>query len=224
MSDPLQPAEIRHRTTAHVLRHLVRHRYPTVLSTRSTLAAISPYLELLKDLRHVVVQFSFCSSRDETADRTEPHSPPPSKVLRTMETPSKEGVHVTCRWQPYIPGVSETPKEFVSRIAQTGCRHLGFEHLKIPVERRNSLWGDLINGINRDLFEEYRIRNALRDGREMILPPSGKVSTILEVRDEVHRHNMTFGAADNEFQFLSDTSCCCSGVDQFPGFGNWFRH
>jgi hypothetical protein len=35
---------------------------------------------------------------------------------------------------------------------------------------------------------------------------------------------MTFGAADNEFQYLSDTSCCCSGIDQFAGFGNWFRH
>jgi hypothetical protein len=35
---------------------------------------------------------------------------------------------------------------------------------------------------------------------------------------------MTFGAADNEFQYLSDTSCCCSGVDQFSGFENWFRH
>jgi len=35
---------------------------------------------------------------------------------------------------------------------------------------------------------------------------------------------MTFGAADNEFQYLSDTGCCCSGVDQFSGFGNWFKH
>src|SRR5689334_25189631 len=35
---------------------------------------------------------------------------------------------------------------------------------------------------------------------------------------------MTFGAADNEFQYLSDTECCCSGVDQFPGFGNWSKH
>jgi len=35
---------------------------------------------------------------------------------------------------------------------------------------------------------------------------------------------MTFGAADNEFQYLSDTDACCSGVDQFPGFENFFRH
>jgi hypothetical protein len=35
---------------------------------------------------------------------------------------------------------------------------------------------------------------------------------------------MTFGAADNEFQYLSDTGCCCSGVDQFPGFEGWFKH
>ncbi len=35
---------------------------------------------------------------------------------------------------------------------------------------------------------------------------------------------MSFGAADNEIQYLSDTSCCCSGVDRFPGFENFFRH
>ena len=34
---------------------------------------------------------------------------------------------------------------------------------------------------------------------------------------------MAFGAADNEFQFCSDASCCWSGVDVFPGFENYFK-
>src|SRR5205814_511891 len=29
--------------------------------------------------------------------------------------------------------------------------------------------------------------------------------------------------ADNDLQYLSDTGCCCSGVDQFPGFENWYK-
>jgi hypothetical protein len=35
---------------------------------------------------------------------------------------------------------------------------------------------------------------------------------------------MTFGAADNDFQYLSDTACCCSGADTSEGFESFFRH
>jgi hypothetical protein len=141
-----------------------------------------------------------------------------------MEKLSAAGVNVTCRWQPYIPGVSEAPEEFVPRIARTGCRHLGFEHLKLPLERRNPLWSEFIGGVDRDLFHEYKSRGAVRDGREMVLPAGEKLKLILDARREVHRYGMSFGAADNEFQFLSDTGCCCSGADRFAGFENWFRH
>jgi len=57
-----------------------------------------------------------------------------------------------------------------------------------------------------------------------VLPATAKLARVREVAWVVRQHGMTFGAADNEFQYLSDTSCCCSGVDQFPGFGNWFKH
>jgi hypothetical protein len=141
-----------------------------------------------------------------------------------METLSKHAIAVTCRWQPYIPGVSEDAAEFVPRIAATGCRHLALEHLKLPLERDKRLWQEFAASTNHDFFHEYRLLGARRDGREMILSPLHKLTVVLEAREQVRRNRMTFGAADNEFQYLSDTSCCCSGVDQFPGFQNWFRH
>src|ERR1700674_5898358 len=68
------------------------------------------------------------------------------------------------------------------------------------------------------------VRNRFGDGRELVLPPSRKLATVLEVAAEVRRCKMTFGAADNEFQHLSDTGCCCSGVDRFHDFENYFKH
>jgi len=47
---------------------------------------------------------------------------------------------------------------------------------------------------------------------------------VMLAAEESRRCGMTFGAADNDLQYLSDTACCCSGVDQFPGFENCFRH
>lgn len=224
MSDPFQPAETRHGITKSFLHTLARYHYPTVISTRSTMVASCSYLDLLREIGHVVVQFSFCSTRNSLAAKFEPHSAVPTKLLQTMETLTKKGIAVTCRWQPYIPRVSESAEEFVSRVASTGCCHVALEHLKIPVERNHSLWKELSRSAGRDLHDEYKALGARLDGREFVLPTSAKLQAIVEAAAAVRRQKMTFGAADNEFQYLSDTGCCCSGVDQFPGFENWFKH
>ena len=224
MSDPFQPAETRYRITESFLKVLAAHQYPTVISTKGSIVASQPYFDLLREIRNVVVQFSFSSTRDQTARLVEPFSTPPSELLRAMGTLVRQGVNVTCRWQPYIPGVSEPASEFLSRVASTGCSHVGFEHLKLPVERQNPLWESLIHGVGRNLHDEYKQLGAKRDGLEYVLPIEYKLPTVLEVASLVRKQGMTFGAADNELQFVSDTNCCCSGVDQFPGFENWFKH
>jgi DNA repair photolyase len=224
MSDPFQPAESRYRITESYLQTLAIYEYPTVISTRSSMISSRPYLDLLRKLKHLVVQFSFSSTQDQIARIVEPFSSPPSELLQAMERLVRCGIRVTCRWQPYIKGVSESTLEFVSRVASTGCIHVGFEHLKLPVERQNPLWKSLNFGVGRNLHQEYMRLGARRDGREFVLPIEHKLPKVLEVATQVRRQGMTFGAADNEVQFLSDTDCCCSGVDQFPGFENWFRH
>jgi DNA repair photolyase len=224
MSDPFQPAELRYQVSAEALSVLIKHQYPTVISTRGAIVADQFYVGLLKQLPAVLVQFSFCSSRDHFSRRVEPHSTPPSALLRCMETLSHHGILVSCRWQPFIPGISEEPSEFVRRIASTGCKHIGFEHLKVPLERRNDLWEQMTLAGGEDYFNIYKTLDAYRDGRELLLPPERKLRTVTEVAAEAHRYGISFGAADNEFQYLSDTSCCCSGADRFPGFENFFKH
>jgi len=224
MSDPFQPAEKRLGITRSVLETLRDFEYPTVISTRGSLVSEEPYLSLIRSMRAVVVQFSFSSTSEAVAGRLEPRSPSPSVLLRTMETLAKAGVHVTCRWQPYVPGVSESVCEFVSRVASAGCVHLGFEHLKVPLERNNVLWSELNDAAGYDLYGSYKSQHAKLDGRELLLPASVKLDKILEVAAQARAAGLTFGAADNEFQYLSDTACCCSGVDKFPGFENFFRY
>jgi hypothetical protein len=109
-------------------------------------------------------------------------------------------------------------------MAVTGCRHLAFEHLKLPLERSDNAWSTFPTPGSGDIYAHYRRQRALRDGRELVLPASAKLAITLRVRTLVHQHGMSFGAADNELQYLSDGACCCSGVDRFPGFENFFRH
>jgi DNA repair photolyase len=225
MSDPFQPVERRFEVTRRYLETLRDYDYPTVISTRSTMPAAAPYLELLREMKYVVVQFSFTSTLKAVSDRLEPHTPDPADLLRTMETLARHGIPVTCRWQPYVRGVSEKPRRFVRAVAAAGARHVAIEHLKLPVESNHPLWDKLVAGTGGgDLRAQYRAAGATRQGRELVLPASAKLPAILQLREAVREAGLTLGVADNEFQYLSDTGCCCSGVDQFPGFDGWFKH
>ena len=41
--------------------------------------------------------------------------------------------------------------------------------------------------------------------------------------DKIHSLNMTYGAADNQFRDMGDTNCCC-GIDNLPGFNNYWKY
>jgi DNA repair photolyase len=223
MSDPFQPIEGRCGVTRRYLETLRDFSYPTVISTRSTEAADS-FLDLLAEMPFVVVQFSFVSTRNAVSDGLQPHAPSPARLLSTMEKLARRGIPVTCRWQPYVPGISEPAKEFARRVSNAGARHIAIEHLKLPVEQRGPLWPVLNSGAGVDLAAYYNSRGAQLQGREKVLPAAVKLPAILDLRSVAHDCGLSFGAADNEFQYLSDYGCCCSGVDRFPGFDGWFKH
>jgi len=221
MSDPFQPIEEKHENTYRVLKYLCGIQYPIVISTKSTLIGKKKYVDLLKSNPNVVVQFSFSTTRDSLSDIIEPHSYKPSDILSTIKLLSSKNINTTIRWQPYIPNVSEPFEEFMSKIADVGVKHLGFEHLKLPLEKESTLWKRLISNINFDIRQFYIDNNALNDGRELILPAEYKIKNILKIKALCRQMNISFGSADNEIQYLSDNDCCCSGVDQFEGFENW---
>jgi len=224
MSDPFQPVEKKFEVTRYFLQTLRDFSYPTVISTRSVDAAAEPFLSLLSEMPFVVVQFSFVSTRNDISARLQPYSPSPKKLLATMEKLAGRGLPVTCRWQPYIPGVSEPAREFVRRVSDAGACHVAIEHLKLPVEKNHSLWPGLMSGSGVNLDAYYRSAGATLAGRERVLPAAHKLPTIFALRAAAHEFGLSFGSADNEFQYLSDSGCCCSGVDRFPGFESWFKH
>jgi DNA repair photolyase len=221
MSDPFQPIEKKERITFSVLQYLCSIKYPLVISTKSPMVSENDYLEILRSNPNVVLQFSFSTCNDETSKIVEPHSFRPSEILKAIEKVSRAEIKTTIRWQPYIPYVSESPELFVQKIADVGVRHIGFEHLKLPLEKDHILWKRLLSNLKFDIKKYYKNLGAYVDGRELILPAKHKVIRALEVRSPAHKYRLSFGSADNDIQYLSDFNCCCSGVDQFIGFENW---
>lgn len=220
MGDPFQPAEQRHRVTLSYLRATLAYEYPIVISTRGTLVAESPYLEILK----AVVRMSLSTTEDARSSLIEQQLVRPSSVLRTMERVSAAGVRVACRWQPFVPGVSEEPETFASRVAATGCQQCSFEFLRLPRERRPQLIAGFYKATGENIYRHYRALEPRHQVREYILPPEERIPMILRARRAIRAEGTRFGAADNDLQYLSDDACCCSGVDAVPGFERFFKH
>lgn len=221
MSDPFQPAEKTLQISLAVLKYLNKIQYPIVISTKSPLISSDKYIETLSSNKNIVVQFSFSTLEDERSAIVEPFSTKPSTLLKAIEKLSNNNIIATVRWQPYIPNFSEASENFIKTISGTGARHIGIEHLKLPVESNNPLWVRLVKNLNFDIKEYYKSKSSKRDGREFILPAKYKVETILEIKKNLRKYDITLGVADNDLQYLSDTLCCCSGIDQFEGFDNW---
>lgn len=223
MSDPFQTIEARQGISKQYLKDLKSYSYPTVLSTRSTLVATDEYVAILKNMP-VVVQFSLSTISDKQAERVEPFAPRPSEVLQAIKTLSREGVVTSCRWQPYIPDFSPPAMEFVDALHSAGVKQISLEHLKIPLERD---WHPALSkgaSVIRKAREKYLASGASRDGREYILPAAEKKEVVFKVRAECHKRGIAFGAADNEFQYLSDGEACCSSVDVIGGFSSIYRY
>jgi DNA repair photolyase len=222
MGDPFQPVERRYRISLSYLRACAKYNHPLVISTRGSLIASSPYLELLRDMKDVFVRMSLSTTED--ARSLEYSEVRPSGILRVMETLTKAGIRVGCRWQPYIPGVSEDPEVFAPRVANAGSEHCSFEFLRLPREKSPRLSEGFRAATGEDPLLAYKRLGASHRVREYILPPAHRFDMIVRARAAIRNAGMRFGAADNDFQHLSDSACCCSGADSVPGFENFFRH
>jgi DNA repair photolyase len=220
MSDPFPPIESSLGIARRILRVLADHKYPTVISTKSALVAQDDYLELLSEGRFMV-QFSISSLNDEIMRRIDIGAPSPTDRLRAMRQLSNAGIPTSCRIQPILPSMERDAHEMVSALAEAGARHVGAEHLKVPIE---SSWPGtklLATALGGSALHAYR-ESGRRVGREWVLPVEKRIDTILELRDATHRLGMTFGAADNDLLPISDGNCCCSGADFIDGFSEYF--
>jgi hypothetical protein len=141
-----------------------------------------------------------------------------------MDILSSRGIPVFCRLQPFIPLRVHDTLSLIRALPAVGCHHVSAEHLKLPLERRPRERKQLAAGLGPAVWNYYRKMGATRAGREWVLPSDVKEKPLRTLKAAVNGAGMTFGAADNDLQHLSDTLCCCSGVDQVTGFQNFFRH
>jgi DNA repair photolyase len=226
MSDPFSPIERKSETTLGLLRILREYEYPTLISTKGTMAAESPYSEILV-APNFVVQYSVTCGNDERSLALDFGAPATSERFKAIERLSSAGAKTAIRNQPLLPNQEDDAEGIVKRAASAGAKHISVEHLKLPIELdwRNKAALDRAAGM--DLQRFYAAKGALRMGREWVLPVLDRIELTLELKAIANSRGLTFGAADTDLLHFSDGNVCCSGADLFglgEGFGfNYLR-
>ena len=221
MSDPFMPMERRTRTTLAFLRVLQKHRYPTIISTKSTLCAEAPYIQLLSS-GSFHIQVSIPIAADSLGRVLDAGAPAPSARFNLLSALRRAGIRTTCRIQPILPTYEHEAFKIVKLATDAGAQHLAFEYLKLPIEANSPVVRRLVASLGHDFVANYRTLHSTRIGREWVLPANVRLPHILELRRAVWSSGLTFGAADNDLLPLSDGYSCCSGADLL-GFDTTYR-
>ena len=223
ISDPFPSQKINEKSL-DILKIFSQYDYPVVLSTKNTDELIRPHvLNLIKNTKHLVIQISFSTADDSLSALIEPGAPKPSSRLQCMKCLSDNGINIVARVQPLIfPWIAEVRNILIPKLAESGCRHVILEFLKVPVERNVSMFKNFTKAISWDAYDFYKSHGALLIGREWLLPNILKWELLQDLITAIRRCGMTYGSGDYGLNHLGDTACCC-GLDLFKGFSGWFK-
>lgn len=222
MSDPFSPQERSRKTTLAILRVLVDHQYPCVISTKSDLYVEAEYMDLLKHGRFVL-QVSLADIDDELLQDIDKGVPSCQRRLYCGAIAADSGIPTAIRIQPLLPTREHVLPTLLSLASAHGFKHAALEHLKLPLEKSYRGTEVMSKALGIDLFEYFKGKGSQRVGREWVLPVSGRLENMLLARSLSREEGMTFGAADNDLLWLSSGGCCCSGVSHFPGFEGYHK-
>ncbi len=214
-SDPYPPLEAELRVTRRALEELVSHGFRVLIVTKSDL--------VLRDIdvirgRPVSVSITITTLDDSLARRMEPGAPPPSRRVRAVAKLTEEGVPVSVRIDPIVPGLNDDPhelRELVAEVAAAGAKHVVTSTFKArpdSLARMSAVFPDLADRWRRLYKVEgernrgyYYLRRALR------------VAILWPVVEEARRRGLTYatcreGLQDPKF-FRAPT---CDGTHLIP--------
>ena len=220
MNDPFSPWEQERRKTLETLKILRDFQYPTLISTKSTMLAEEPYLEVLTT-GNFLVRISATAGSSDTRAELEKGVQSWEDRLRAAEKLSSRGVPVSFRFQPIVFGEEDHVISMIRSAGSSGVRHISAEYLKLPMEKSSRQTSYLARSFP-NMTDTYRKQNARQVGRELVLPSSTKVEGLYQLRAETVGNEMMFGFAENEFLHLNTFQSCCNAADHFLKDANFF--
>jgi len=207
--DPFQEIEKTHKVSYLVLSVALRHEYPIIVNTKSTLIAEDPWITVLKELSTrnlLVVQLS--SASPFKIEELEPKAPSFTELLDLAKNLSREKVPVVFRYQPLIPGLSDIPE--VIEDAFRELKNANIKHVIVEYLRTNI---DLLNLFKKHALDKtpYTLYwDAYSAYSKIIKPPlSYRKEKLLEIKSIAREIGIKI-ATCKEPILIDNTPDCCS--------------
>lgn len=191
VSDPFQPAEKIIKNSLECLKVLQRTQYPFLVSTKSTLYAESPYIELLQASNGILQVSAVCSKYDVL----EKGAPTWKERIEAIRKTAPKLKRVNIRIQPYMTEVKEDVLEALKVYADIGVYGVTVEAMKF-VKKKEGLE---------------------KKGADFVYPVEKLRLHFEELKDKAHSLGLKFYSGENRLRMLGDSLCCC-GIDGLEGF------
>lgn len=203
-SDPYPPIEEERRCTRRVLELCRDAGMPVLIVTKSPLVIRD--VDLLSEMR-AVVSVTITTFDRIKAQILEPGAPSPQDRLRACATLAQRGIPVVLRMDPVIPGVNDSPEEWLPLLeaAAPYVRQVVASTLKLrwdTVQRLSAAFPRICETLS--LYSEKR-------GNSRYLKGEVRFTLLSSLREIVHSFGLLFSTCREGFPELNDSICDGSG-------------
>ncbi len=201
-SDPYPPMEREKRLTRRILELCLDARVPVLVITKSPL--VLQDAELLSQMQ-TVISITVTTLDEEKARLLEPNAPSPRERVAVCALLAQKGVPVVLRIDPVIPGINDSPDEWVSILQATApyVRQIIASTLKLRWDTVSRL-STAFPGIRQSLplYTE-------RKGNSLYLEKVARFRMLSYLREIVRAFHLPFSTCREGFPELND--CICDG-------------
>lgn len=200
-SDPYPPAEKELCLTRGCIEILKERGLRLQIVTKSDIVARD--VDLLCEMRSMVA-ITLTTLEDDLAAVLEPGAPRPSKRLEAMRLLAENGIPVSARVDPIIPGINSGEiEDLASAAARAGARHITASTYKARSDNLKRLCKSFPEE-TRVLSKQFKMGD--RVGGTSYLPESLRIEILKLARAASIENEMTFSACREGF-FQEERSC-----------------
>jgi len=208
-SDPYTPPEKVLGISREAIKQILNHGMRLLIVTKSDL--VMRDADLLRDAP-ASVSITITTLSDSLAKEIEPGAPPPTRRLQAIKELSREGIPVTVRVDPIIPGVNDSRKEIIELIdavAEAGAKQITTSTYKARWDSLKRL-SNVFPELRKKLYRIY-VDEGIRMGGYFYLQRGLRLNYIMTVREEAMKEGLAFATCREGFQNLHTPGIYCDG-------------
>jgi DNA repair photolyase len=202
-SDPYLPLEKKLKLTQVTLNLLKKYDLKIMLVTKSSL--ILRDIEILKDLRYIVVSVSITTLKEKLSKKLEPYASLPRQRLKAIEKLSKY-LSVVCRVDPLIyPLTTKEIKKIINEVKNVGAKQIITSTYKAKTDNLRRMVKAFPE--HKDIWRNLYILKGERKGRYIYLPLNLRRKLVEEVKGISLEMGLDFSACRENLSYFNTKNC-----------------